>query len=180
MKYLLSFCILLITYYLQADVPGNKPRPSYDVKITGLNQYDNHIFFFQENNVVSKLNDSSSIHVPGGYGAPRCIEVWAINKNSLIHTDTLVFCSGDEKKSKTIKVNINQRHLTYSSVESKEKKQNSIPFSLVNNFPSDNDSFNKNKDIMYLISSFSFVMLLALLLFVLRQKNEIKFKKTYE
>lgn len=174
MKIIISFYLLLTTCYLYADVPGNKPRPSYDVKITGLNQYNNHVFFFQDNNVVSKLNDSSSIHVPGGYGAPRCIEVWAINKNNLIHTDTLLFCSGDEKKSKTITVNIYQRHLTYSTADSKGKKQNSIPFSVVKNFPNDNDRFNKNRNIMYLISSFSFIMLAVMLLYVLRQEREIK------
>lgn len=174
MKYILSCCLLLLTFYLHADVPGNKPRPSYDVKITGLNQYNNHLFFFQDNNVVSRLNDSSSIHIPGGYGAPRCIEVWAINKNNLIHTDTLLFCSGDEKKSKTITVNIYQKHLTYSTVETKGKKQNSIPFSNVNNFRNDNDPFNKNRNIMYLISSISFIILAVMLLLVLRQKREIK------
>lgn len=172
MKYLFSCYLLLVTYYLQADVPGNKPRPSYDVKFTGINQYDNHLFFVQENNVVSSIKDSSTIHVQGGYGAPICLEVWAINKNNLLHTDTLSFCSGDTKKSKVIIVNIYNRHLTYSIDATNGKKQNTIPFSTVNNNQNDNDQFGKNKNIMYLISGLSFIILLALVFFVWKKNKQ--------
>jgi len=171
MKYLLSFCLLLTTYHLNADVPGNKPRPSYEVKFTGLNQYNNYLFFFQDNNIVSSLKDSSKIHVQGGYGAPGCVEVWAINKNNLKHTDTLYFCSGDEKNSKTVTVNIYQNKLTATSVSSKGKEENMPPVSSVNNKDDGNDQFVNNYRIMYLIAAWSFLLLIIRFIFF-RNKNK--------
>jgi hypothetical protein len=155
-----------------ADVPGNKPRPDYDVTISGLQQYNNHIFFVQDNNVVKGLTDSSSIHVPGGYGAPRCLEVWAINKNNFIHTDTLSFCSGDANKSKTIVVNIYNRHLSYSEAVTKGKRENVIPFSSANNNQDNKNRFNNNYRIMYLISGLSLSVLISLILFIWRKNKK--------
>ena len=178
MKYILSCCLLLIIYYSHADVPGNKPRPSYDVTFTGLHQYPDYIFFYQSNNVVVQFYDSSSIHVPGGYGAPQCAEVWAINKKNFIHTDTLSFCSGDEEQSKTIIVTINDRHLTYSSVVTKKKNKNTIPFSTFNNNQNINVRMNKDHLIMYLISGLSFIVLVALLFFVLKKNKQPKLQQS--
>lgn len=178
MKTIFYFYLLLITCYLYADVPGNKPRPSYDVRITGLNQYNNHVFFLKENNYVSELGDSSIFHVQGGYGAPRCAEVWAINKKNLIHTDTLYFCSGDSKKSKEIIVNIYNRHLTYTESAVKQKSKNTIPLSSVNNFQDNDEYFNKNRNIMYVISVLSFIVLITLMFFVSKKNKQAKLQQS--
>ena len=171
MKSIFSIYLVFATCCLLADVPGNKPRPSYDIKITGLNQYNNHLFFVQQNNVVTSLKDSNSIHIQGGYGKPLCAEIWAINKNNFLHTDTLLFCSGDAKKSKEIILNIYKRDLSYTEITTNQKNKNSIPFSAVNN-KVDNDPFNKNHFIMYLISGLSLMVLIMLLFFILKKKNK--------
>ena len=178
MKYLLSCYLLLTAYYLYADVPGNKPRPSYDVTITGLNQYKDYSFYRQDDDVALELKDSSSIHVPGGYGAPRCIDVWAVNKTTSVHTDTLYFCGGDEKKSKVIIIGIFQNHLTFSTATTKQKNKNTIPFSSVSNNQDDNKRFNKNHLIMYLISGLSFLILIALVFFVWKKNKEPKLQRS--
>lgn len=179
MKYFISYYLLLTTCYSFADVPGNKPRPSYDVKVTGLSEYQDYVFFVQDNEVVSELTDSSrSIHVQGGYGAPECIDVWAINKKSLKHTDTLYFCSGDEKKSKMIIISIDKNRLSYTTDATKGKKQNTIPFSSVSNNQDDNNQFNKNNTIMYLISLLSSIVLITLMFFVWKKNKEPKLQKS--
>lgn len=179
MKRIFSFYVLLTTYYLYADVPGNKPRPSYDVKISGLNQYNNHVFFVQDNHVVSELTDSSkNIHVQGGYGAPKCIKVWAINKNNFVHTDTLFFCSGDSKNSKIIIVNIHNRHLSYTTDAIKGKNQNIIPFYTIRNNKDDDIQINKIKTIMYLISGLSLLILTVLMFFIRKNNKELELQRS--
>ena len=65
MKYLFSYYLLLITLYSFADMPGNKPRPDYNVKITGLKEYKEYTFYSQGYDSAVILRDSSSIYIQG-------------------------------------------------------------------------------------------------------------------
>ncbi len=177
MKNVIVYCLLLVTYYAVADVPGNKPRSNYNVKIIGLQQYNEYTFYVQDNDASSELKDSALIHIQGGFGAPQCVNVWAVHNKSEEHTDTLYFCSGDERESKMILVNINNNRLSFSVATTKRMKENTIPFSSVNN-KNDNDQFNKNKNIMYLISLLSFAILIALVFFVWNKNKQSNLQKS--
>ena len=90
----------------------------------------------------------------------------------------LSICSGDAKKSKEIILNIYKRDLSYTEITTNKKNKNSIPFSVVNN-KVDNDPFNKNHFIMYLISGLSLLVLIMLMFFMLKKKNkEMKLQRS--
>lgn len=168
MKYIISIYVLLSAYCSLADVPGNKPRPDYNLTCTGIRQYEDYLFFWQQNNVVRSLKDSGIIQVQGGYGAPQCVEVWAINKKNLKHTDTLYFCSGDQKASMNIILQITDYHLRFEKSEhpKKSKKTQQVFLSAGNSYPTN------HLLILCVISISSFMVLITLMYFLRRIKPQ--------
>ena len=177
MKSLFSFYLLLSSYALFADAPGNKPRPDYDVTITGLQQYENYAFYYQRNEEINILHDSNSIVVPGGYGAPMCESLWAVQQKSSKHTDTLYFCSGESDADKSVAIFISENHLSVAvDTANVAIIENSIPYASANQL---NDTQSvKNRNIMYLISGLSLVILIMLVFFVWKKNRKSKKQKS--
>lgn len=176
MKFGFTFYLLLTTYYLFSDMPGNKPRPDYNVKISGLTQYADYTFFSQAYDSLEKLNDSSLIYVQGGFGAPQCVSVWAVQRKTNKHTDTIYICSGEEDVDKAVLVNIYDNHLTFTvDTTFIRPEKNDMPFGAVNDVQ--NTQSVKNKNIMYFISGLSFLVLLALVFFVWKKNKKSKNQK---
>ena len=135
MKQLFSYYLLLITLYSFADMPGNKPRPDYNVKISGLKEYKDYTFYSQEYDSAVVLRDSSSIHIQGGLGTPICVSVWAVQQKSNKHTDTLNFCSISSENDKAGFLTIQNNHLIFNEDTAFSKSEkNDIQFgtSIVN------------------------------------------------
>lgn len=173
MKYLFSFCFLLTASYLFADMPGNKPRPDYEVKISGMQQYADYTFYYQGHDSVAVLHDSSSIHIQGGFGAPMCVNVWAVQPKTNHHTDTLSFCSGEWNSNQAIVLNINDHHLSFTADTTYVKEENSaISYGSVNKIQ--DAASVKNRNIMYLISGLSLLVLIALVFFVWKKNRKSK------
>ncbi len=176
MKYVIRFYLLLITYHSYADMPGNKPRPDYNVKILGMNQYKDYTFYTQSNGDVETLKDSASLIVAGGYGAPQCVRVWGVNHKTEQHTDTLFFCSGESDLNKSVHITLKNNHLSVPVDTSIVKEKYSMPFGSVNGNP-DTQSV-KNKNIMYFISGLSFFILIVLVFFIWNKNKKSKIQKT--
>ena len=101
LKQLICIGLLCCFIFCNADVPGNKPRASYT-------------FYYQSSYGEQQLlKDSTAFTVQGGFGAPICQNVWAVNNKTKQHTDSIYFCSGDHHNSITIMVHIVGKHLTY-------------------------------------------------------------------
>lgn len=174
MKQFFSYYLLLIAFYSFADVPGNKPRPDYNVKVSRLAQYSDYTFFSQSYDSITKLKDSSLIYVQGGFGAPQCVSVWAVHKKTEEHTDTVYVCSGDEDVDKGVLVNIIDKHLTFTTDTTfiRPEKNN---IASGGSFSNEQDAQSvKNKNIMYFISGLSFLVLLALVFFVWKKNKKSK------
>ena len=166
MKYLLFFFLIWISFLTFADIPGNKPRATYEVKISGLKNYSNYTFYVSDERNSKELKEGSNIRVPGGYGEPQCEQFWAINKITNKNTDTIYFCSGEERQSISVIVHIFDNHLSYEANTGGVRKEN-IPLSFGNNI---DDNHVKNTRIMYLVSGISFLVLLGLV-FMVWNKN---------
>ena len=174
MKYLLVFYMLISAFCSFADVPGNKPRPDYDLTCTGIRQYEDYLFFWQQNNVVRSLKDSGIIKIQGGYGEPQCVEVWAINRKNFKHTDTLYFCSGDQDASMNIILQITDYHLRFEKSEppKKSKKTQQVILSAENSSPT-NHLF-----MLCVISVSSLLVLISLIYFIRRNKTQTKLQQS--
>lgn len=174
MKYLFSYYLLLITLYSFADMPGNKPRPDYSVKITGLKEYKEYTFYSQGYDSAVILRDSSSIYIQGGFGAPMCVNVWAVQQKSNKHTDTLNFCSISSENDKAGILTIQNNHLIFTidtTFNKSEKSDIQFETSIVN---TEDVQLVKNRNIMFLISGLSFLVLITLIFFVWNKNRKSK------
>lgn len=175
LKQLICICLLCCFIFCHADVPGNKPRASYDVTITGLNKYSDYTFYYQSSYGEQQLlKDSTAFTVQGGFGAPICQNVWAVNNKTKQHTDSIYFCSGDHHNSITIMVHIVGKHLTYvkKGPVKKSKKMNQ-QINIVGDISS-----NNNQLIMYSISGFSFLLLIAMVFIIWKKNKQAKILKS--
>lgn len=174
MKALSCIYLLLTACCLYADVPGNKPRASYDVTLTGLQQFPDYTFFAKGYDQAYIIKDSAVIHIAGGFGAPRCTEIWAVNIKTNSHTDTLYFCGGDEKKSMKIILHISNNHLGFGKIIATKKIINdSQNINIVGDIYS-----NRDRIFMYLISACSFVGLIVMTFFVWKKNKENSLQKS--
>ncbi len=174
LKQLICIGLLCCFIFCNADVPGNKPRPSYDVTITGLKEYSDYTFYSQSDyGEKQALKDSASFAVRGGFGAPICQNIWAFNNKTKQYTDTLYFCSGDHNNSMIILVHIAGKHLTYvkKGPVKKSKKMNQH-INIVGDIYS-----NNNQLIMYAISGLSFLLLIAMVFIIWKKNKEAKLQK---
>lgn len=172
MKQLLIYCLLLITCHSFADMPGNKPRPDYEVRITGLASLSDFTFFYQAEDSTELLKDSSVLLIRGGFGAPRCAAIWAVHKKIYHTTDTIVFCSGDKYYSFTAQFNIADNHLSFMEKEViAVPEEDSTDAALISAIPVAPDN---HKKILYGISGLSFMLLLAMSLWVWNKNRNIK------
>lgn len=168
MKYLLSCYLLLFTYCLHADVPGNKPRSSYDLVVNGLQENSDFIFYNQSNYEAptNTLKNGDTLHVIGGFGRPQTTLIWATNTKTNSNTDTLYFYGGEYKGIFTVDLNIIENHLTYTFTNKNISTEKGIIMNGSNSANPIDETSVKNKKIMYAISSLSLLFLVALALII--------------
>ena len=119
-----AICLLLIVH-LYADMPGNKARPSFDIRVKGITENPDYLFYarMEFDDSARLLNDSSSIYVPGGYGAPAMVFIWAVNKQTKKPTDSLFFSGGEYTYNPTFKLSVLDNHLQKLQLDTEDKKQ---------------------------------------------------------
>lgn len=116
-----AICLLLIVH-LYADMPGNKARPSFDIRVKGITENPDYLFYasMEYDDSARLLNDSSSIFVPGGYGAPAMVFIWAVNKQTKQPTDSLFFSGGEYTYNPTFKLSVLDNHLQKEQILSND------------------------------------------------------------
>ena len=121
-----------------ADMPGNKPRPACEVSITGVDKMPDYTFF----SVLNRLETTKQIHegekdtIPGGFGAPMSLEIYAVNKAGQKTKNSLFIFGGAYKAVLTIDTIISDSIIgnaieTYDELptETNSKKEEVSPLS---------------------------------------------------
>ncbi len=118
-----AICLLLIVQ-IYADMPGNKARPSFDIRVKGITENSDYLFYasMEYDDSARLLNDSSSIYVPGGYGAPAMVFIWAVNKQTRKPTDSLFFSGGEYTYNPTFKLSVLDNHLQKEQLDTEDKE----------------------------------------------------------
>lgn len=167
MKQVFSFYLLLIALFSFADMPGNKPRPDYEVCVVGMDALQDYQIYYGNYDSVEVLKDSVKIFVQGGFGVPQCMMLWGTHKKSRQQTDTLNLCSGDVEDSYTARLSVKGNHLVLERLAEvmQVKQNNQEPMDIVGDVSAD-----MNRRIMYAISGISLLVLL-LLVFVVWKRN---------
>jgi hypothetical protein len=99
----------------RADMPGNAPRSAMPVSIKGINRLSPYILmgYFSFSDTVFSIASDSTYELPGGYGAPTSIVIFA--RNGGVTTDS-IFIFNEEKDITVEFSGIRNNKLQYLSI----------------------------------------------------------------
>ncbi len=175
MRYILLLCCCSWAIFIFGDVPGNKPRPTVDIRVSGIKSYPGYTFYVKHTDTSRVLNDSASFKVIGGYGEPRIVSLWAVKSETQEQTDTIYFVSRYSAMPTAIVLHINDRHLYYTVDTFLVRDQKMTVFDISREMQYQGNRQKKERLIRNSLIGCSVLAVTALLLvFWYKRKNRMK------